>query len=1129
MASIRKRVPLLYYFVPLVIALIVFVVLMIIQWTSGTTDKPLASKGKLTITSQDQLLDEGNTLDGEWEFYWNELLEPLDFAAGKTGQADYVHVPSSWHLDESAGEHRSSKGYATYHLVVQLPQTDTGLGLLLKGITSASRIWINGKLVSENGTVGRSEAESNPYMVPSLLHLDAGLAQADIVIQVSNYTQRKAGLFDSLTLGKYDSLNDLMKQKLVFESLLIGCVLIMGLYHIVLFILLRKNWESLFFGLICVLLAMKNSAQSQYILSIFFHSLNDTDFIKIEYLGFLGSTPLFVMFFYYSFPGQMTKRMRAWLSVPGVLLTLFIAVSPVQVYTSFALVLQIYAAVVGLILLQYVVKAAMNRVPGANLMLAGAFIFFLTVVNDILMSNQTIRTGTYFPYGLLSLIICLSIIVSTKFSNALKTNERLSSRLLDLDKVKDEFLANTSHELRTPLNGIIGLAQSLLHSMDDRMEDTQRVHLNMIVSSGQRMSYLINDILDYALLNNNDMRLHITKIDLHQLTQVVLTVVKPLVTGRNVVLTNQIGTDFPPIYADDNRMQQVMFNLVGNAIKYTPSGHVIVSAVHYNGHVEIHVEDTGIGIAEDKFEMIFNPFEKLESIDDTGTGLGLKITKQLVELHGGEISVSSKLGMGSIFSFTIRNQPVDGSVHLANRLLKQPRKARDTLGVNTSVNVDELAATSVTAAYHPTLLSLDSEQMSAQRPYRVLVVDDESVNLQVAIQQLTSLSCVFETATSGAEVLARIDELHEVDLVIADLMMIGMSGYELCGLIRERYSLIELPILIMTASNRDQTIEACFRAGANDYISKPIGRNELVSRVLTLLQLKRSVEELSLNAQQLAELNEQLSELNTNLEHRIGERTMELQRKNKNLRSLELSRRRLLSDISHELRTPMTAIQGYVEAIVSGLVEHEEDKNRYLQMVLVKALGLNRLIHDLFELSRLESGKSEMVFVMMPLQELVSTIKDKFMLDVVRAKMQYDFQLICDPAKLDEYQVVIDMDRITQVLTNLVFNAIQHTGAEGRIRIRCEVEEWQTTEEDTPGKLTISVEDNGAGIGEDSLPFVFDRFFREKRNPAIQGSGIGLAIAKEIVQYHEGEIHVHSTLGVGSTFYFTLPLYVMES
>lgn len=197
-------------------------------------------------------------------------------------------------------------------------------------------------------------------------------------------------------------------------------------------------------------------------------------------------------------------------------------------------------------------------------------------------------------------------------------------------------------------------------------------------------------------------------------------------------------------------------------------------------------------------------------------------------------------------------------------------------------------------------------------------------------------------------------------------------------------------------------------------------------------------------------------------------------------------------------------------------------------MVLVKALGLNRLIHDLFELSRLESGKSEMIFIMMSLQELMDTIQDKFRLDIARADMSYEFQMNITTAQRSEYQVVIDMDRITQVLTNLVFNAIQHTGAGGMIRLHCSIEEWENDGE-SPGRLTIRVEDNGAGIMEESLPFVFDRFFREKHDRhVVQGSGIGLAIAKEIIQYHDGNIHVESEVGKGSSFYFTLPLYVLD-
>lgn len=204
-------------------------------------------------------------------------------------------------------------------------------------------------------------------------------------------------------------------------------------------------------------------------------------------------------------------------------------------------------------------------------------------------------------------------------------------------------------------------------------------------------------------------------------------------------------------------------------------------------------------------------------------------------LHGGEIKVQSKVNQGSLFSFTIRQHKKNVPTALPD---KQNNESIQN-GVSTLRSVAEVK----TASSHALNKEVSSAKESEIQLYRVLIVDDEPVNLQVVIQQLAPLACVFEIANSGTEALVRINELQNFDLVITDMMMVGMSGYELCGLIRERYSLIELPILIMTASNRDDTITACFAAGANDYISKPIGRNELISRVRTLLLLKRSAQE----------------------------------------------------------------------------------------------------------------------------------------------------------------------------------------------------------------------------------------------------------------------------------------------
>jgi len=168
---------------------------------------------------------------------------------------------------------------------------------------------------------------------------------------------------------------------------------------------------------------------------------------------------------------------------------------------------------------------------------------------------------------------------------------------------KDDFLANTSHELRTPLNGIIGITQSLLEGAGGPLTDEQITNLQMVVSSGKRLDTLVNYILDFSKLRRQEIELWKKPVDFRQLTQLVLTLSRPLIGGKPISLQNEIAEDFPPVYGDENRLQQIMHNLIGNAIKFTATGSVTVTAqVTEDNGIEITVADTGIGIPKDKFD-----------------------------------------------------------------------------------------------------------------------------------------------------------------------------------------------------------------------------------------------------------------------------------------------------------------------------------------------------------------------------------------------------------------------------------------------------------------------------------------------------------------------------------------------
>ncbi|MCR8636056.1 sensor histidine kinase [Paenibacillus radicis (ex Xue et al. 2023)] len=272
-------------------------------------------------------------------------------------------------------------------------------------------------------------------------------------------------------------------------------------------------------------------------------------------------------------------------------------------------------------------------------------------------------------------------------------------------------------------------------------------------------------------------------------------------------------------------------------------------------------------------------------------------------------------------------------------------------------------------------------------------------------------------------------------------------------------------------------------------------------------------------------LSLQLQELNMGLEQRIKERTTELENSNATLEKmntdlgrLETSRRHLLSNISHDLRTPMTLIQGYVEALIDGVVADPEQQNKYLRLILNRINGLNRLIADLFQLSKLEARQLDFNMQEMSIEEFVAYYGDRYEVDVKNAGVRFNHNAYIPMPLASSISVVrIDIDRIDQVLTNIIYNAIKHTPQGGLIHLQFIV--------DGP-TLVVRVRDNGSGIEPEDVPFIFDRFYKKSksRNTSEGGSGLGLSIAKEIIDYHGGNIWAESQIGRGACISFMLPL-----
>jgi len=461
-------------------------------------------------------------------------------------------------------------------------------------------------------------------------------------------------------------------------------------------------------------------------------------------------------------------------------------------------------------------------------------------IKNLKIKRQTVYRNIFIAIALATILFSFVLFNRYKYIQRVKQEDLEKKRLIEeerkkteiekqrvedltkIDKLKDEFLANTSHELRTPLNGIIGLTESLKDGVAGKLSIKAIENLDLIANSGKRLSHLVNDILDFSKLKTQDLKLSIQAVDIYATVNVILKLSEPFVRNKELKVVNMVSKDVMLVEADENRLQQIFYNLVGNAIKFTEKGKIEISAKEKENMLFISISDTGIGIPKTKFKDIFKSFEQGDGSiirEQSGSGLGLSISKQLIELHGGEISVESEEGKGATFTFTL---PIS----------KTSRNELESIQDDNVINAIQGVQTNTDDSINENNINKNNSEIS------ILIVDDEPINRRVLENHLTVAGYEVTEVGNGKDALALIFSSTQFDLILLDVMMPNMSGYEVCETIRKKYSTSELPIILLTAKNRVSDLVTGFNVGANDYLTKPFSKNELLSRIKAHLNLK---------------------------------------------------------------------------------------------------------------------------------------------------------------------------------------------------------------------------------------------------------------------------------------------------
>ena len=772
----------------------------------------LSAELELDFGAQDPI-----NLEGPWEFYWQRFVEPGAVSPPKP--TTFTRLPGSWTNLELEGSALPPAGHATYRLVADLgPDHPPILILRVPMVYSAYRLYANGELVAEVGKASADPQQARPDYGERRVQLEIDDSRLELVFHVSNYTARVAGIPKPIEIGSPNATTAAWAAELMATSALAGGLLLIGISQITLYMLRRRELAYLFFGLTVAFWAMQTVFSAQLLEQAGWHI---PVWLARPLDGFSAlATGVFYLWFISAlFPRELPFRYVRWAALPVVIYLVVAIVDPGL--TRSQVIGWLLYLMVGLLSLALIaiVRAWRNNQPDAVLILLGSGIAAFTAVLQIYWFNESGVRDAIASIGVLAAMGLYSIALAKRYARAFERSRRLETALRRANRLKDEFLANTSHELRTPLHAMIGLAESL-----PRDQPRLQRGLDLIVQSGRRLARLVDDTISLTQLQHGELPIHLRPTALSPLFHSVMDTCSPLTGSRPVRLKTDISEDFPPVRADPDRLYQVLFNLVGNAIKFTDRGHIRVAARQNRDHAIITIDDTGIGMTQEELTRAQQPYEQAHqsSLDGRGGfGLGLTISHALLERQGAKLSIESTPGKGTTVSFQLPVMPGGNKEDIP---LSYPASSTPL-----PTNVPETLV-------GPTQQPTSQPQATGDDRPLILVVDDEPTAAMVVEEQLAQHGYRTMTAHSGQEALKLVHE-RQPQLVLLDVMMPDMSGLAVCRRLREEFDSNSLPILLVTARTRPEDVVEGLEAGANDHIAKPFWRREMLARVEAQLRV----------------------------------------------------------------------------------------------------------------------------------------------------------------------------------------------------------------------------------------------------------------------------------------------------
>jgi signal transduction histidine kinase/ActR/RegA family two-component response regulator len=759
---------------------------------------PAAQQGILDLRNQD-LSSQPASLNGEWGFYWKKLIVPGDSLPGKP---NYIQYPQLWKDKKLNGQLLSSEGYATYSLRVLLPHHRTPQALDIPAVYSAYKMYVNGKVFSQNGKPATNALEAVPFWSTEVIGLNDTSDTLNIILQVANFWHSKGGTYKEITIGDKKLLLLKHHRNTALDLILAGCLVMGGLFFWGLSVFGRHDKIIFYFSLFCIVVSYRMIGTDLYVLHSLLPQLSWFVTIRLEYLTLVLGVALFSQYtrmLYRKDTIQWVMKAVIWFCL---LYAAIILVLPPAIFTAllnfFLVVMFLYIVYAFYVYIQAVLhkrKGSLYALLSSGIILLVYFIVNLQYFNLIPESKLIVFAG-YIAFFFLQ-----SLVLSHRFSEILQHAATEAQQGL---KAKSEFLSTMSHEIRTPLNSVIGMAH-LLNRSQPRTD--QQEQLNVLLFSANNLLSIVNNILDYNKIEAGKISIEQIAMDLPLMARNIIAGLQNLADDKLVLLKLDMDSRLTKkVIGDPTRTSQVLNNLIHNALKFTKEGQVVLSMQVEQFEkgtvtIKISVTDTGIGIAPEKQQVIFERFTQADSSTSRsfgGTGLGLSISKKILEMQGCLLQLKSQQGTGSEFYFT-------QSFVLTEEPVEPDMPAR----------------------------GYASPEVKSLQDIAILLVEDNPLNIMVAKAFLERCGAVIDIAVNGEEAVEKFDSSRH-RIVLMDLDMPVMDGYEATR--RLRKSGETLPVIALTASLPKEVESEVYAAGLTDIIVKPFNPDELFRVILQHLK-----------------------------------------------------------------------------------------------------------------------------------------------------------------------------------------------------------------------------------------------------------------------------------------------------